>query len=172
MRVLLDDQDIQKALTNYVSTLGLANSTGVKITTADGELTAEVMFNPITDESPTEADVTETPKKRGRGGRPRGSKNLPKTDTKGDADVGTPVQAGAADSSAGDSDAPEGETPPTPAETVDEPKPKGTAKGNLFGDAATPSSEDEDGGQAEDAPAVSPEPVAEPKAKKGSIFDA
>ncbi len=169
MRVLLDDQDIQKALTTYVHLLNIPNASGVKITTADGELTAEVMFGPVPDENEPTPDET-APKKRGRGGRPRGSKNLPKTEPKEADDVGTSVQASVAGSSEGANLPSADETSAsTAAEIPDEPK--ATKKGNLFGDRETPSSEDD--GQAEATPAATPEPVAEePKAKKRSIFDA
>ncbi len=180
MRVLLDDTDIQKALTAYVDGLGLSNSTGVKITTTDGELTAEVMFGTDETEPTSEENTPEEvtpPKKRGRGGRPKGSKNLPKNEDKGEENVGTPVQAGAAGSGEGDNLPSADETSATTAaERPDEPTdivPKVTKKGNLFGDGETPSSEDDD--QAEATPDHAPAPIPvteEPAKKKGSIFDA
>lgn len=170
MRVLLDQADIQKALTTYVGIMGIPNATGIRLKCdAEGIVTAEVTFDETNDDEPPLEDAK--PKKRGRGGRPAGSKNKPKIEPKEDDDVGTPVQAGAAGSSEGDRILPDGETPTTADTEVDSPSPKGTAKGNLFGDKENPSSEDDDGVAEEATPDSAPteEPVAK---KRGSIFDA
>ncbi len=178
MRVLLDKDDIQKALTTYVAGLNIPNASGVVLSVVSGAITAEVLFDTTetepTPEEDTPFDAAPAPKKRGRGGRPAGSKNKPKAEPKEANDVGTPVQAGAADSSAGDPVAPEVETPSADPEgteevTVTGVTPTGTKKGNLFGDRDDPSSEDD--GQAEATPAAAPV-TEEPAKKRGSIFDA
>ena len=181
MRVLLDQNDIQEALTTYISTLNIPNAAGVKLDVVDGMINAEITFLPLTNPTAPEDMATqpegEVPTKpKRRGGRPAGSKNKPKNQEKEVDDVGTPVQAGAAGSSEGDNLPSVDET--ATADPVTEgsaevagPTPTGTKKGNLFGDRETPSSEDD--GQAEAAPAATPEPVTEePKVKRGSIFDA
>ncbi len=182
MRVLLDKEDIQKALTTYVSSLNIPNANGVVLSIVSGVITAEVLFDTTetepTQEEDTPEDSAPTPKKRGRGGRPKGSKNLPKAEPKEADDVGTPVQASVAGSSEGDNLASAEKTPePDPIIPEDTSTKPTTAEGkprkNLFGDRETPSSED-DGDTAEATPAATPEPVAEEpaKRKKASIFDA
>jgi len=171
MRVLLDHDDIQSALTTYVSTLNIPNASGVKLE-ADhsGNITAEVMFVPTSDPVANEivADVTEEepkPKKRGRGGRPPGSKNKPKTQEES-ADVETPDQDGPDSDGGGTDPSAEGESTPDVATPEEAPAPKGTSRKNLFGGEENPSSEDD--GQAEATPSDTPEPV---KPARGSIFD-
>ncbi len=182
MRVLLDTADIQKALTTYVEGLNIPNANGVQLDYVNGEITAEVLFgtdeNEPTPEENTPEDAVPTPKKRGRGGRPKGSKNLPKAEVKEADDVGTSVQAGAAGSSEGDNlpsaDEASTTTPPSDTNTKPVTVTGGTKKGNLFGDRETPSSED-DGDTAEATPDHAPAPIPvdeEPKVKRGSIFDA
>ncbi len=177
MRVLLDTADIQKALTTYVDGLSIPNANGVQLDYANGVITAEVLFGTTETDAPAADPEFDNapPKKRGRGGRPKGSKNLPKTEPKGDDNVGTPVQAGAAGSSEGDNLPSADETPSADPEGTEEDivtcvTPKATKKGNLFGDRDAPSSEDD--GQAEATPAAAPVTEEPEKPKKGSIFDA
>ena len=171
MRVLLDQSDIQAALTTYVSTLNIPNATGVQLDYNNGVITAEVMFG-VTENAPDDTDSTEeAPKpKRGRGGRPKGSKNKPKDEETPDVDA--PVQDRADISSAGDTSGSEVEAPETSGEsetTEGETPVKGNSRKNLFGDKDDQSSEDD--GQAEAAPDSAPEDVPAP-VKRGSIFDA
>lgn len=173
MRVLLDTADIQKALTTYVAGLNIPNASGVRLsTTSNGDITAEVLFD-LDEPTPENKPEETAPKKRGRGGRPRGSKNLPKTQPEETADVDAPVQDSADSGSAGDPNTPEVETSMdsnTETREVPGPQTKATKKGNLFGDEETPSSEDDS--KAEADPSDTPEPIEPVKKKKGSIFDA
>ena len=166
MRVLLDHDDIQSALTTYVSTLNIPNASGVKLE-ADhsGNITAEVMFVPTSDPVTPETEEEPKPKKRGRGGRPPGSKNKPKTQEES-ADVETPDQDGSDSDGGGTDPSAEGESTPNVAAPEEAPAPKGTSRKNLFGGEENPSSEDD--GQAEATPSDTPEPV---KPARGSIFD-
>lgn len=163
MRVLLDNDDIQRALTTYVSTLNIPNASGVRLISDDGVITAEVLF----DLDPDASEVSEEKPKRRRGGRPAGSKNKPKET----ANVDETVSTGATGSSEGTDPASADEaTPATETEADEVATPKGKSRKNLFGDKESPSSEDD--GEAEEATPDTPEPVAkETGAKKGSIFD-
>jgi len=156
MRVLLDQNDIQLALTAYVETLNIPLADGVTLSVEGDEITAEITFLPTSD------PVAETPKpKRNRGGRPAGSKNKPKET----ANVDVPAEAGPAGGDGGDPPAPEVEAEaPAEAEAIVD-TPKVSAK-NLFGGKESPSSEDS--GEAEaslDTPPAAVTPA------KGSIFD-
>lgn len=86
MRVLLDQDDIQAALEAFVAERGISGATGVKLSAENGELTAEVLFGPVTNNS----DEEETPKPKNLGGRPKGSKNKPKPEVT--EDVGTSAE--------------------------------------------------------------------------------
>lgn len=156
MRVLLDDNDFQTALENYVEQQGIAGATGVKITVQGDKVEAEVLFG----DAP--AVVAEkAPAKKGRGGRPAGSKNKPKVEETADDS-----QHPEADSSGSDTGASE---PATKASEITEEAGKTS---NPFAEGGTESSDSatptKDEGQA-DEPTSKPE--AEVKPKKKSIFD-
>jgi hypothetical protein len=161
MRVMLDQDDIQTALTTYVSSLNLPNAFGVKLDVVNDEITAEIVFGNTTTKNDVPGEVTPS-KKRGRGGRPAGSKNKLKNQEV-TADVDNTVQDGAADSSGGDAEGATEETPTTTEEKA--PTTKASSRKNLFGDEETPSSED-DGTAETPTSDDAPEPV-----KRGSIFD-
>jgi hypothetical protein len=173
MRVLLDQNDIQIALTSYVENLNLPNASGVKLgANSHGEITAEIMFNPVADEPNTDDPETIEPPKQRR--KRRTKAEIAADAAKEAGNVGAPVQTdpdngGSGDAPAAEGDAPEGSseeeaTAPEGFTPDEEPKPRK----NLFGDKASPSSEG-DGQTDETTPGDSPE---EPPVKKGSIFDA
>lgn len=162
MRILLDENDIQEALTAHVETMGIPGANGVEISVEDGNLIAEVTFGE-TEEKPTPAPKTT----KSRGGRPKGSRNKPKPkEEEAEPDV---AETGTS-SSAGD-DAGAGETPEPEAGGESEApksKPKSDASKNLFGDEENESSktdvpEEEASTGGEEAPVKPP--------KKSSIFD-
>lgn len=165
MRVLLDDNDIQIALENYVAEAGIAGATGVEITVQGSTIEAEVQFG--------ESDEPETKPapKKGRGGRPRGSKNKPKVEETADANDDTEAD------STGNSD--------TGSDGVSEDPEKAEGskgKANPFEEKGTQSSDS--AGKTEEAEVSGdPEPEVKKeekdetpgatatKAKKSSIFD-
>jgi len=148
MRILLDEDEIQKALETFVATLGLTGVTGVDLTSDDdGNISAEVLMG----------EAKAKPKTR-RGGRQPGSKNKPKEPAE-DVDVsGKDSDAG---DGAGDAEPAEEEAPVDKADTKTETG-KSSSK-NLFGDEEPESSESDSPEEVEDAPAS--------KVKKSSIFD-
>lgn len=167
MRIILDQDDIQRALENYVETHGFENSTGVKIIINDDNIEAEVLMNPAAN-IPAKPKTTTT---KNKGGRPKGSKNKPKpevTDDHNDSeDGGNGTDSGSSESAAANSEAGTKAT----ASTDETKKPEASSqKGNLFGDEDDQSSESststENAGQA-------PETENSVKTtKKSSIFDA
>jgi hypothetical protein len=151
MRILLDEEEVQKALEDFVETLGLTGVTGVDLNTDDdGNVTAEVLMGE------TKSTKVKTPSKRG--GRQPGSKNKPKEPTE-DVDVsGEDSDVG---DGAGDAEPAEDETPVVKTSA---PKAGGTSTSkNLFGDEETESSKGDSPEESEDAPTS--------KVKKSSIFD-
>ena len=148
MRILLDEDEIQKALEDFVGTLGLTNVTGVDLgTDDDGNVTAEVLMG----------EAKAKPKTR-RGGRKPGSKNKPKEP---EEDVETPGEDSDAGDGSGDAEPAKDEASTdadTPAKTG-----KSSSK-NLFGDEETESS-------ASDSPEEAPDAEAPKQVKKSSIFD-
>jgi hypothetical protein len=157
MRILLEEHEIQKALEDFVETLGLANVSGVDLSTDDdGNVTAEVMIGEEEEESTPKK--TRAPRKN-KGGRPAGSKNKPKEEPEKDVeDSGTE-----SDDTSGPGDAepsqPEAEEQNDGAEEPSS-KPKAASK-NLFGDEETESSKSD-----------SPETKEEgPKPKGKGLFD-
>lgn len=149
MRILLDEDEIQKALEDFVATLGLSGVTGVDLNTDDdGNITAEVLMG----------EAKAKPKTK-RGGRQPGSKNKPKEPTE-DVDVS------GEDSDAGDGtgDAESAEVG-APADKADTPSKAGNSSSkNLFGDEETESSASDSPEEAEDTPTPT-------RVKKSSIFD-
>ena len=148
MRILLDEDEIQKALEDFVATLGLTNVTGVDLgTDDDGNVTAEVLMG----------EAKAKPKTR-RGGRKPGSKNKPK-EPEDDVDVsGEDSDAG---DGSGDAESTEDKAPADKADTSS--KAGGSSSKNLFGDEETESSES-------DSPEESKDDTTA-KVKKSSIFD-
>lgn len=148
MRILLDEDEIQKALETFVATLGLTGVTGVDLSTDDdGNVTAEVLMG-----------EAKAKLKTRRGGRQPGSKNKPKEPVE-DVDVsGEDSDAG---DGSGDAEPAEDETPADKADTSS--KAGGSSSKNLFGDEETESSESDSPEETEDAPT--------PRVKKSSIFD-
>lgn len=162
MRILLDENDIQTALTNHVETLGIPGATGVDISVEDGDLIAEVTFGEA-DEKPAPAPKTT----KSRGGRPKGSRNKPKPK---EEEVEADVAETGTGSSAGD-DSGAGDTPDTEAATETEPaksKPQSDSAKNLFGDEEDESSKTD---VPEEETPTGGEEEAPVKAKKSSIFD-
>ena len=163
MRVLLDKDDIQKALEAYLDDLGLTGATGVSLNVINGEIEAEVIFG-------TE-ETTATPQKS-RGGRPRGSKNRPKVehdDEVSDADINS--ENGSAGPDLGGSEASEesvdsGKGSPA-KKAADESEAEGTKGKNLFGDEEDQSSDT----NADSRPQGEAVQDAKPVTKKSSIFD-
>jgi len=148
MRILLDEEEIQKALETFVGTLGLTGVTGVDLSSDDdGNVTAEVLMG--------EAKVKPRTK---RGGRQPGSKNKPKEP---EENVDVSGQDGDAGDDTGDAKSTEDEAPANKADPKVETG-KSSSK-NLFGDEETESSESDSPEETEDAPS--------PKVKKSSIFD-
>lgn len=148
MRILLDEDEIQKALEAFVATLGLTGVTGVDLTSDDdGNVTAEVLMG----------EAKAKPKTR-RGGRQPGSKNKPKEPVE---DVDVSDEDGDAGDGAGDAEPAEDEAPADKADTST--KAGGSSSKNLFGDEETESSESDSPEESEDAPTT--------KVKKSSIFD-
>lgn len=163
MRVLLDDNDIQTALENFVAEAGITGATGVEISVKDGNLEAEVLFEDVP------AEDNPAPKKRG--GRPRGSKNKAKVEETADANDDTEAD------STGNSD--------TGSDGVSEDPEKAEGskgKANPFEEKGTQSSDSAD--KTEEAEVSGdPEPEVKKeekdetpgatatKAKKSSIFD-
>ena len=155
MRILLDEDEIQKALEAFVATLGLSGVTGVDLNSDnDGNITAEVLMG----------EAKAKPKTR-RGGRKPGSKNKPKEP---EDDVETPDEDSDAGDGAGDAESPEGDgstdEADTPAKAETETKTGKSSGKNLFGDEETESS-------ASDSPEESTDTEAPAKVKKSSIFD-
>lgn len=163
MRVLLDDNDIQIALENFVAEAGIAGATGVEISTKDGNLEAEVLFG--------DAPAEDKPAPKKRGGRPRGSKNKAKVEETADANDDTEAD------STGNSD--------TGSDGVSEDPEKAEGskgKANPFEEKGTQSS-DSAGKTEETEVSGDPEPEVKKeekdetpgatatKAKKSSIFD-
>lgn len=148
MRILLDEDEIQKALETFVATLGLSGVTGVDLNTDDdGNVTAEVLMG----------EAKAKPKTK-RGGRQPGSKNKPKEPVE-DVDVsGEDSDDG---DGSGDAEPSKDEAPAGKADTSS--KAGGFSSKNLFGDEETESSESDSPEETED--------TSTPKVKKSSIFD-
>lgn len=182
MRVLLDKFDVEKALTAYVSSLNIPNASGAHLKIEDGEITAEVMFKPIAEESyspvndiqpisvPIDETISEeTPAEE----KPKRRKRRTKAEMEAARETANVDETAATSpdlSDGGDTQKPQSETAPvTDTETVTE-QPKATPKGNLFGDKETPSSEDDSSKEVTLDSAPEPVVTEEPK-KRGSIFD-
>ena len=157
MRILLDDNDIQTALTAYVEQQGIPNATGVEITIEDGELVAEVM----TGEAEAKPKTTSTEPKSRRG-RPKGSKNKPK-----EPEVAPDVAEVDASGSAGDNTGtgPDADEKNGSISEKANSKPKANPEKNLFGDEENESS-NKSGPQEEEEASDYSKPV-----KRSSIFD-
>lgn len=158
MRILLDDSDIQTALTAYVEEQGIPNATGVEITVEDGELVAEVM----TDKAEKKPKSATTMRPKSRGGRPKDSKSKPKEPevTPDVAEVDASGSAGDDSGTGPDADKEDGGTSEEATS-----KPKTDSGKNLFGDEENESS-NESGPQEEEETPADPKPV-----KRSSIFD-
>ena len=163
MRVLLDQEDIQKALDDYLKTLGIAGATGIELGFEHGEVIAEVMMGDA--------------KPKNRGGRPKGSRNKTKPkETENDDDADTSDDSDSddtAEDTGSGTDSGSGESA-SESDSTGEAKPvaktsKGGGKGNLFGDEESQSSETNEGSDDQEGEA---EDVVKPKTKKSSIFDA
>lgn len=158
MRVLLDQNDIQTALTTYVEGMKLPGATGVTLSVDGEDIVAEVTFGEP--EAPAEK-----PKTRRRTTKPK-AKPEPKAEEVTDeptetAGEGSNDSADTAEAERTEDAAPAGE------EASDD---KGSKKGNLFGD--------EDGQSSDSAETTTSDPAeeeapAEPvkTKKKSSIFD-
>jgi hypothetical protein len=148
MRILLDEEEIQKALETFVETLGLIGVTGVDLSSDDdGNVTAEVLMG-----------ETKAKPRTKRGGRQPGSKNKPKEPEESVDVSGEDSDAG---DGTGDTESTEDEEPANKADPKVE-----TGKyfsKNLFGDEEIESSKSDSPEETEDAPS--------PKVKKSSIFD-
>jgi len=148
MRILLDEDEIQKALEDFVKTLGLSGVTGVDLSSDDdGNITAEVLMG-----------EAKTGAKTKRGGRQPGSKNKPKEPTN---DVDESSESSNAGDGSGDTGSTEDEASEDEGDTTS--KTRKSPSKNLFGDEETESSESDSPEESEDTSA--------PKVKKSSIFD-
>jgi hypothetical protein len=156
MRILLEEQEIQEVLDQYVlNTLKMPNATGVELRMENDEFVAEVMID---------GSLTAKPRKtpaKNKGGRPAGSKNKPKEEP--DEDVETPGD---------DSDAGDGAGDPEPTEDKASAKANtkvetgNSSSKNLFGDEETESSKSDSPEETEDD-----SEVKTTTSKKSSIFD-
>ena len=170
MRVLLDEDDIQKALETFVSERGIPGASGVKLAVVNGEITAEVLFGgPVspTRQAPQEDDEDEDqPKPKNRGGRPAGSKNKPKdevTSNVGTSDQGSRGRDAEGTGQAGGSSSDEDD------DDFLKPKPKGGGRENPSEDSPEESSNSDDADAPEKGEDVPDEkPV---KKSRSSIFD-
>lgn len=157
MRILLDEDEIQTALETFVETLGLVGVSGVELSTdTNGDVIAEVMIGDI-----KEATRTTTTRK-GRGGRPAGSKNKPK-ESEDDVAVSTEDS----DDSDSSGAAEPGEEEPVPAKSAAKP---GKSSKNLFGESQEESSETSEDTASPKTDNLNEEDPVKP-AKKSSIFD-
>lgn len=166
MRVLLDQSDIEDALNVWVDNAGFPGANGVELTVEGGKVTAEVTFDDGEDNEDEVQEDKPAPKRKGRGGRPRGSKNKPKpVEVTEAADVvGT-----SKDSSNGST----GRGSEVSEEDSGEELPKETGKKqNPFSEPEEESSEsgDKPGETSEESSDVGEEPIT-PIKKKSSIFD-
>lgn len=156
MRILLDQPDIQQALDNFVYDQGIKGATGVQLSVVDGEVVAEVLIG--TAKATPVPEKKTTPAKKGRGGRPAGSKNKPKEPV----DVETTTDSSTDVGSGGTTPTPETEAPVPAKETEG----KSPSK-NLFGETPEESSSTKDS-----APETKPAGDEAKPVKKNSIFDA
>jgi hypothetical protein len=147
MRILLDQDDIQKALDAYAQTLNL----GVEVSGV--ELS-------VTDEGDVEAEVTlgesEPKQRKSRGGRPKGSRNKPKAEEPVNAETDSDASGDGTDSGGSDTPSPDSEEATS-----------GTTKGNLSGEEENQSSDSE---TTSDSPETETAP-SKVKGKRSSIFD-
>lgn len=175
MRVLLDQNEIQQALEDYVQTMGLPGVSALKFALNEkGNLGVEVILATAmmttANNQPDNVSSIIRPK---RGGRPVGSKNKPKEEGRNVAASGE----GSYDSdSAGSTESSEETDPDTSSDDEQEDddtnvttlvQPETTPRKNLFGDS--------DEGSAIPETSEKEDPIAEvpvtPVAKKSSIFD-
>lgn len=172
MRILLDQEEIQKALEAFVETMGLSGASGVELSVIGDEIQAEILMdgpltsNITTTSAPTNTATSDQLVKR-RGGRVLGSKNKPKVvisnvaespETRSDLDGSGDTEGGEEEDSDSTS---EGDDQPTSAErdlfgegsgdgdeeadgTGPSEQKTGINRGNLFGDSDNESSEDTD----------------------------
>lgn len=168
MRVLLDQDDIQSALTAHVETMGIPGATGVELSVDGDDIVAEVTFGESED-TPTSKKTT---RKRRSPAKPKATKPEPEAEEVNDEPTETAGEGG------GDSaDTAEAErTEDSPEDGEKTPTSKGSAKkGNLFGDEENPSSESADkttdGSAEEKTPDVDSEEVKPKRQTKSSIFD-
>lgn len=157
MRILLDEEEIQSALEAFVETMGLKGVTGVQLTSDDdGNVTAEVLMGET---------KTVKPVRKGKGGRPAGSKNKPKENSD---DVDVPSEDSDAGDGTGDAEPTEEESSEdeSSAKAEDTPKAGKSSTKNLFGDEESESSESDTPEETTDD-----SEVAKPATKKSSIFD-
>lgn len=164
MRHFLDDQEIETAITEFVEKSFPNLEVRDLIFTFDGSLEVEVVTGPpVPDEEQPEAESP--PKKKGRGGRPRGSKNKPK-EVEPDADEDSKADTSGSDTGGG-------EQPTEDAEEAAEPE--ATQKtDNPFAEGGNESSESADETTTEDSgtPETAEDQAEEaPVKKKPSIFD-
>lgn len=176
MRILLDQNEIQQALENFVQTMGLSGVTGVELSAnTNGEIIAEIVTGiqqkAVANGTSGYDNVSIIRPKRG--GRPLGSKNKPKEGSdvansgSGSNDRNGPGAAESAEEEAfdaeTDNEADEEETGNNGAESTEQEN-QSTGK-NLFGDSDSSSSDQPEGEEesAGEAPVV--------PARKSSIFD-
>lgn len=185
MRILLDQEEIDVAIKEYVENHVNMPVDEVVITSDENGLQVEIM---VGSGEPGADKPEEKPKapRKARGGRPRGSKNKPKEEA---ADAGGNSETGGDGDGKGAADA-GGDEKPTATEAPDpiplkpeaeaeatanaEAKSEKPTAGNLFGDdSQSPSSDNTSDAKAE-APTAEQEAPGDtaPKAKVSSIFDA
>jgi len=164
MRVLLDQDDIQTALTAHVETMGIPGATGVKIeATADGNITAEVMFGEAPEATPEPKPKRRSPQKRKPAAKPEPKAEKVKDEPTETSGEGSGDSADTAETERA-ADAPEdGEKA---AKTTGNAK-----KGNLFGDEDDQSSASAEATTDDSADEETPDDKPVIKAKKSSIFD-
>lgn len=196
MRILLDQEEIQKALEAFVETMGLSGASGVELSIVGDEIQAEILMdgpltsNVSTSSAPTNTATSDQPVKR-RGGRVLGSKNKPKvvisnvaesSETRSDFDGSGDTEGGEEEDSDSTSEGnyqsesskrdlfgeSSGESDDETDGAGSSEQKTGTNRGNLFGDSDNESSEDTDPDQ-EDSGAKT---EVTPPRKRPSIFDA
>jgi hypothetical protein len=184
MRILLDQNEIQKALESFVQTMGLPGASGVKLIVLGEEIQAEIIMNDVISTTSTDTEEDQ-PRKRGR---VPGSKNKPKdnnnvaTDAQTGDDLsgsgtveGTEEKGSSAQTTDSDEDQDQDGDEDTDGsestESSSQPSSGSPSRGNLFADSDDQSSEgndprDEEGGDSNESTGSVTTP-----GKRPSIFD-
>lgn len=181
MRIFLDNREVKVALQAYVAehvTMPVAEI--IASTDDNGEISVELVLGTPKTTGESEETPTQT-KPKGRGGRPRGSRNKSKPQVEGASNVDEPTETGGDDSSEGTGGATDKGVAETNTAVTEEPesndskKPAstnnstesggGNKRPNLFGDSED--NQSSEGNNTETPKADTPKT----RVKKNSIFD-